>query len=64
MNLLTIEEIATRYGVTPRAVRNWCDSGILKARKVGRDWIIEEEDLEDFRRPKIGRPSHESRSEA
>lgn len=62
MNLLTIDDIALRYHVTPRAVRNWCDSGALKAQKIAGIWIIEADALDDFVRPKIGRPSNESRS--
>jgi excisionase family DNA binding protein len=49
---------AARLGIHPSLVRLWAKQGRLKAQKIGRDWLIEETDIERLaaieRRP--GRP--------
>ena len=35
INLLTIEEVARIYRVTPRTVRSWIDQGKLEAIRLG-----------------------------
>lgn len=44
--LLTAKEVAKRWGVTPQWVRFICSDGRLKAERVGRDWVIDEADVE------------------
>lgn len=46
MNLLTVYEAAERLGLSHQRVRQLIDQGRLPARKVGRDWVILESDLE------------------
>lgn len=36
----TTRDVAVRYGVTERTVRNWCARGRLPAYKVGGIWRI------------------------
>ena len=54
--LLNTEQAATRLGVTPARVRAMIEAKQLPAQKVGRDWIIEEADLELVAERKVGRP--------
>lgn len=44
--MLTVPEAAARTGRTPETIRRWIRSGKLKARKVGTQHVIEEQDLE------------------
>lgn len=60
MTLLTIEDVAARFDCTPRAVRNWAQSGALKAQKIAGVWIVEEDALDGFSPPKVGRPAKET----
>ncbi len=59
MTLLTAEQVAERFGVTPRAVRFWIEHGDLEAQRFGRAWAIDEAALETFERPQVGRPPPE-----
>ena len=45
---LTTKDMATRCGVTNRQVQRWCKSGELPAQRIGRDWIISEDDARKF----------------
>lgn len=54
---LTTDQAATILGVQPRMVRLLIKQEKLRAKKHGRDWIIEEADLELVKeRNKVGRP--------
>jgi excisionase family DNA binding protein len=44
--MLTVPEAARRSGKNPETIRRWIREGKLRARKVGTQHIIEEEDLE------------------
>jgi excisionase family DNA binding protein len=44
--MLTVPEAARRVGRTPETVRRWIRSGRLRARKVGTQHVVEENDLE------------------
>ena len=61
MGLLTVEEVAERYGVAGATVRKWCQDGKLSAEKFGVEnratWLIAEESLAGFEPPSGGRPS-------
>jgi excisionase family DNA binding protein len=55
---MTTKQAAAVLGIAARTVKDYCYDGKLKAAKVGRDWLIAEQDLEQFkasRRPR-GRP--------
>lgn len=45
--LLTIEEVAERLRVHPNTVYRWCRTGRLRAAKLGKEWRIPEDGLED-----------------
>ena len=46
--VLTIAEIAEQLRVSNRTVRNWIDSGKLKAFKFGLQYRINKADFEEF----------------
>jgi excisionase family DNA binding protein len=58
--MLTTPETAARLGVTPGRVRQMIHAGQLPATKAGRDWLIDENDLQLVAaRKKPGRPGRE-----
>lgn len=55
--LLDTNEAAERLGVTRRQITTLIQQGKLRATKMGRDWFIDEDDLESVKeRPGRGRP--------
>lgn len=57
VDLITTAEAARRLGIKPVTVRWLITTGVLPARRLGRDWMIDPADLakaRDRRRP--GRP--------
>ena len=46
--MLTVSIAASRLGITPGRVRQLIASGRLKATRVGRDWLIDADDLREF----------------
>ena len=56
MAQLTTNEAADRLGVVASRVRAMIQAGRLPAKKYGRDWLIEEEDLKLVEDRKPGRP--------
>ena len=57
MNLLTTSEVASKLGVTVGRVQQLIWDGLLPARKISRDYVINEDDLKLVEnRPKVGRP--------
>lgn len=56
--MLTTKESAAELNIQPRSVKKLCQRGILKAEKIGRDWLIEEEEVERYQaqRKPAGRP--------
>jgi len=46
--LLTVTELAARYSVPVRTIQYWCKTGELPAKKLGRDWVVDEEDARKF----------------
>jgi len=54
---LTTEQVAERLGVTPRRVRALITAGRLKAKKIGRDYLIDSRDLAKFTPLPPGRPA-------
>lgn len=59
---MTVDEVAEKLDITPQRVREYCRAGRL-GEKVGRQWIITEEEFERFLREDYtgepGRPSKE-----
>ncbi|MFL6335842.1 MAG: helix-turn-helix domain-containing protein [Pyrinomonadaceae bacterium] len=56
MNLLTTKEVAVRLGVTIQRVQALIQDGRLPASKLGRDYVIKEQDLKLVADRKPGRP--------
>jgi len=56
MNFLTVPEAAAKLGYSIAWVRRLCQQGRIRAVKVGRDWLISEETLDEFKPRKVGRP--------
>jgi excisionase family DNA binding protein len=56
----TTKQAAERLGISVRRVQLLIQKGSLPAEKIGRDWIIDDEDLEEFASQKRspGRPSN------
>jgi len=48
MGLLSVEEVAARVKVSTYTVRRWVRQGRLAGIKIGRDWRVDERDLEAF----------------
>ena len=46
--MLTVPEAARRTGRDPETVRRWIRAGKLRARKIGTQHVIEEEDLTEL----------------
>lgn len=46
--MMTVPEAARRAGRDPETVRRWIRTGKLRARKVGTQHVIEEDDLEQL----------------
>ena len=44
--ILNLTEIARRENVDKETVRKWCRNGRLKAFKLGREWLVKEQDLQ------------------
>lgn len=53
--LITIKEYAERYGLSHGNVRHKCQRGSYKtAQKIGRDWLIDEDEQDVDHRVKTG----------
>jgi excisionase family DNA binding protein len=46
--MLTVPEAAERVGRDPETVRRWIRTGKLRARKIGTQHVIEEQDLDQI----------------
>lgn len=60
--LYSSAEAADKIGITESLVCRYCRLGRIKARRIGRSWIITKEALDDFKkRPReVGNPSFKS----
>jgi excisionase family DNA binding protein len=63
MSLITTKEAADRLGVSVRRVQALITSGTLPAQKFGRDYLIDESDLQLVENRKPGRPPKVPRSD-
>lgn len=54
--MLTTAQVAALHGHSVRRVQARIMAGELPAMKVGRDWLVSEEDAEKFRPRAAGRP--------
>jgi excisionase family DNA binding protein len=44
--LLTVPQVANEFQVTAQTIRNWIDSGVLPAVRVGRAFRVRREDVD------------------
>ena len=58
---MTTKEAGKLLGVTPLRVFQLIKAGRLPAIKIGRDWIINKDDLSKVANRKVGRPKKNSR---
>ncbi len=56
MTLLTTKDAAEKLGVSVRRVQALINNGNLPAQKLGRDYVIQESDLDLVKNRKPGRP--------
>jgi excisionase family DNA binding protein len=56
--MFTTKQAAAELNIQPRSVKQLCQRGILKAEKIGRDWLIETSEVERYKteRKSAGRP--------
>jgi excisionase family DNA binding protein len=59
LRMLTVAETAELLGVSVERVRQFCYQGRL-GHKVGRDWVITEEELAALERKPVGRPKKDN----
>jgi excisionase family DNA binding protein len=61
MELLSTSEAAEKLGVSAIRIRQLIQEGKIKAKKLGRDYVIEESELESVKTyGKVGRPKKEA----
>jgi excisionase family DNA binding protein len=63
MKLLGTKEASERLAVSQQRIQALIKNGQLPAEKVGRDWLIKENDLELVRNRQAGRPKKEPAKE-
>jgi excisionase family DNA binding protein len=56
VSLIGTKEASERLGVSQQRVQALIKNGQLPAEKVGRDWLIKEDDLQKVSERKPGRP--------
>jgi len=66
LGLMTIADVAARFGVSPRAVQLWINDGLLPVVVVGngerRHFLLRSYDVSQFVRPPRGRPTKGAKS--
>ena len=48
--MLTLTEAAARLNIQPDTLRNQIHNGKLKAKKIGRDWVVSEKEVARYER--------------
>src|SRR5271165_524490 len=48
--LLTVEQVAQEFQLTPQTIRNWIHSGALSAVKIGHVYRLRREDVDEMMR--------------
>jgi excisionase family DNA binding protein len=64
MELLTLRVAAERLGITPDTLRAQIRRDRLHARKLGRDWLVDEAEVNRYARMFLGRSGRQPRSDA
>ena len=60
--MLTIPEAAASLGVQPATLRQQIHNKKLRARKAGRDWRLDPDEVERYRQESLGKPGRRLRS--
>lgn len=55
MSLITTIEAAKQLNVTPLRIRQLIQAKRLRAARIGRDWLVQSDDLEGYQRGTPGR---------
>lgn len=55
MPLMTLRSASERLGITPDTLRAQIRRGRLRAKKLGRDWLVERAEVDRYRRESLGR---------
>jgi excisionase family DNA binding protein len=55
-DLITLAEAARRLDLAPTTLRDQVRRGRLAAKKIGRDWLVTEAEVERYRADSLGRP--------
>lgn len=56
MTEITTIEAARLLGLRLRIVQRYCAAGRLRARRIGRMWLVDLASVREFRRASVGRP--------
>jgi len=54
--MLTLQEAAARLGVAASTLRHQVQAGRLRARLVGKTYIVTDREVERYRRESLGQP--------
>jgi excisionase family DNA binding protein len=55
--IITTVEAGRRLGVTPQRIRQYIAEGRIRAQKVGRDYLVDAESVDEFRPRPTGNPN-------
>lgn len=47
---VTTSQLARESGLTDRHIRRLCTDGVIRAERIGRDWLIPDDEAERFLR--------------
>lgn len=50
--MYTTKQLAEKLGLKQKTVQKYCQLGYIKAIKIGRDWLITEEQLQEYLKKK------------
>lgn len=60
---MTLTEAAVRLGVAPTTLRHQIANGRFRAVKVGRDWMVSDDEVQRYAALSRGRPGRRSRDQ-
>jgi excisionase family DNA binding protein len=62
--LVTLRGAAEQLGITADTLRAQIRKGRLRARKLGRDWLVEATEVRRYRRDSLGHPGRPAKRRA
>jgi len=51
--IYTVDQVADRFGKSARTIRNWITQGKLKAKRVGKSYIVTEDAIHNMVNPSL-----------